>query len=70
MRGARVVVDVLLVGVYEVRVERDGEQWDYSEITEVHVADTPAGVEVEVVLWNEPNALVVKCQSASLVQRP
>jgi len=53
---------LVLSGVSELRIDRaDPQSWDYTELTEVHVADGAVGCQVELVLWSEPNGLTARC---------
>jgi hypothetical protein len=55
---------VTLQGVSALRLDRsDPHEWDYIEVTEVHVAEDAAGTEVELILWVEPNGLTVRCST-------
>lgn len=53
---------LVLSGVSELKIDRaDPQSWDYTELTEIHVADGPYGCQVELVLWSEPNGLTAHC---------
>jgi hypothetical protein len=55
---------LIMQGVSAVNLDRaDPLQWDYTEVTEVHVSEGVAGCQVELVLWTEPNGLSVRCSS-------
>jgi hypothetical protein len=48
---------VRLEGVAELRIDRPDDEWDHTEVTELHVDDGAQGGHLEMVFWTEPNGL-------------
>jgi hypothetical protein len=57
---------LLLRDVSLLRLERPDGDWDYTEVTEVHVGQHAAGASVELIFWNEPNGLFAECSGAEV----
>ena len=58
---------LVLSGVSELKIDRaDPQTWDYTELTEIHVAHGPSGYQVELVLWSEPNGLSARCANVAV----
>ena len=65
--GNATVYTLVLSGVSELTIDRaDPQAWDYTELTEIHVADGPSGCQVELVLWSEPNGLTARCANVAV----
>jgi hypothetical protein len=63
--------DVRLSEVTDLRVQRpDPNQWDYVEVTEVHVRSALTGQLVELLFWDEPNGLTATCEGVQVIERP
>ncbi|HVT63832.1 MAG TPA: hypothetical protein VHD81_01615 [Mycobacteriales bacterium] len=48
---------VRLEGVSELRIDRPDDEWDYTEVTELHADEGAQGGHLEMVFWTEPNGL-------------
>jgi hypothetical protein len=63
--------EVRLSGVTDLRIERpDPNQWDYVEVSEVHVRSASTGQLVELLFWVEPNGLTATCEGVQVIERP
>jgi hypothetical protein len=57
-----------LTGVRELRVERADDEWERTEVTELHVSDLGACKLMEIVYWAEPNGLSARFEDYQLIR--